>query len=280
MDKVILIGMLLIGLHACGGGSSVEKTSSSVSSDLTVNAGSDKSVMVNKSITIEGSIETDQQEGLSYVWKENNKILATTKTFIYTPTMIGVSRLSFIVQESDGSTHTDYMLVIVTEEENNREIPVLSEALKNEYLDATNKARVVSQDCGTKGMFSATTPIVWNEKLYHASYAHMQDLILSKTFSHDGSGTESDWAGHARNIKSTQVERVESHGYSWERLGENLAGGNMIGDAGEAVQAWLESDNHCANLMNPLFEEMGMVMLTDEDTLYVNYWGQNFGTPK
>ena len=194
--------------------------------------------------------------------------------------MTGTFLLSFVVQNSDGTFTIDSMRVIVTNEKIDTRIVSISEALIEEYLTAVNQARAKEQDCASKGKFRATTAVVWNEKLYKASYEHIQDLIASKTFEHEGSGTESDWAGYALGKKSTQVERVESYGYSWRGLGENLAGGQKIDTATKAVEAWLKSDEHCENLMNPLFEEMGMVMIYNEDSLYTNYWGQNFGTPK
>jgi len=185
-----------------------------------------------------------------------------------------------VVEDSDGATSSDNMIVIVTTQEINVTIPSLAETLIAKYIDAVNKARTTEQDCGSKGIFAATTKVTWNEKLYKASYEHMQDLIASKTFEHEGSGTESDWSGYLLSKKSSQVERVESYGYSWERLGENLAGGASINSVDKAIEAWLKSDNHCENLMNPAFKEVGMVMLTDDNALYTNYWGQNFGTPK
>ncbi|CAA6807068.1 MAG: SCP-like extracellular [uncultured Sulfurovum sp.] len=276
LSRVMLITTLTIIFNACGGGSG----SSSSSSKPIVNAGTNKHVVVNESISITGTVKTDKEEALHYEWKENENTLATTKTFVYTPTEAGAYTLSFTVQNSEGVSTTDTMIVIVTTQEIDRNIPSLSEALKSDYLTAINRARTTEQDCRSKGVLPATTTVKWNEKLYKASYEHIQDLIATETFSHDGSGTESDWSGYALSKKSTQVERVQSYRYSWERLGENLAGGTIIDTAEKAVQSWIDSDNHCENLMNPLFTEVGMVQLSDENSLYTNYWGQNFGTAK
>lgn len=277
----IFLGGLVVLLNACGGGTSTSSTSTDTEvSPITVEAGENQRVVVNKSITINGSVEADDTSNLTYEWRKDQEVLATTQSLTYIPTTPGTHLLSFVVEDSDGATSSDNMIVIVTTQEINVTIPSLPETLSIKYIDAVNKARTTEQDCGSKGIFAATTNVTWNEKLYKASYEHMQDLIASKTFAHDGSGTESDWSGYLRNKKSSQVERVESYGYSWERLGENLAGGDSIDSVDKAIESWLKSDNHCENLMNPAFKEVGMVMLTDDNALYTNYWGQNFGTSK
>ncbi|HHD75564.1 MAG TPA: hypothetical protein ENK95_01915 [Campylobacterales bacterium] len=278
---VFWVGALSILLNGCGGSETTQTTPQvSDSNQITVDAGLDKRTVVNQSIELEGSVSNSQSTAVSYEWKEGEQTLATTRIFSYLPTESGVHLLSFTAQNSDGSRNTDNMIVIVTTQVIDTNIPKMSNALISSYLNEINKARSQEQDCGTKGIFSATTSVSWNEKLYKASYEHIQDLIASETFSHDGSGTESDWTGYLLGKQSNQVERVESYGYSWQRLGENLAGGTKMDSAKAAIQAWLESDNHCENLMNPLFKEVGMVMLEDENALYTHYWGQNFGTPK
>jgi len=170
--------------------------------------------------------------------------------------------------------------VVVTSNDINYTIPSISNKLKNEYLHAINTARAEQQDCGSEGIFEATSKVKWNDKLYKGAYEHAQDLIVSKTFAHAGSGTESDWTGYGLSKPSDLISRAEAYNYKWSRLGENLAGGTTMDTADKAVASWLESDHHCANLMNPYFEEVGMVMLDDENSLYTHYWGQNFGTGK
>jgi uncharacterized protein YkwD len=216
----------------------------------------------------------------SYLWKYKENTLATTRSFSYTPTSLGVDTLDFSVLYNDGLKVTDTLKIIVTTTELNVSIPAISDTLKSEYLTAINTARTSAQNCRSGGSFAATSSVIWNDKLYKASYEHSQDLIASKTFAHEGSGTESDWSGYALGKSSDLVERSEAYGYEWSRLGENLAGGTNINTAEEAIDSWLESDNHCANLMNPNFTEIGMAMIKDDNALYINYWSQNFGTPK
>lgn len=159
-------------------------------------------------------------------------------------------------------------------------IPNLSPFVKNAYLTAVNKARSERQECGTQGVFLATGRLIWNDKLYKSAYEHTQDLVQSQTFSHKGSNTESDWTGRALGKASVLRERVETYGYKWKTIGENIGAGTTIDSAEKMVEGWLKSDYHCANLMNPKFTELGMVLIKDDSTRYTHYWTQNFGTPR
>jgi uncharacterized protein YkwD len=161
----------------------------------------------------------------------------------------------------------------------NNEIPVLSTSQQNEYLNAINLARSVEQDCRTKGKFPATLPLNWSDKLYKSSYEHSYDLATSNTFSHDGSGTASDWTGTALGTQSSMKERIEHYNYSWSRIGENIAAGTATNTATLVVQQWLDSDGHCANIMNASFTEVGMAMVQNASSTYTHYWTQNFGIP-
>jgi uncharacterized protein YkwD len=261
---------------------SEEKASSSIeqSETIKIDVGEDKHVKVNDTLTINAREVENDNNVSSYSWKYKEETLATTRSFIYTPTSTGVHLLDFSVLYNDGQEISDSINIIVTTVDINVTIPTSIDTLKLEYLKAINNARTHTQDCRTKGSFPATTVVSWNEKLYKASYEHAQDLIFSQTFAHEGSGNESDWTGYVLNKKSDLVERSESYGYEWHTLGENLAGGISLATAEDAVNSWLLSDNHCANLMNPNFKEVGMVMLEKEGSIYINYWAQNFGTPK
>lgn len=285
MMQVLWVGIVVIFFNACGGEEERNEPSEPISqttanTQLIVDAGDDKRAVIFESILIKGTVQTSNKASLQYQWIRNEKTLATTEAFTYVPTTLGSHELTFVVQDATGASSVDKMYVIVSNEEINTSIPAISKSTVNQYLSVVNQARSVPQDCGTQGTWASASPVIWNDKLYSSAYEHMQDLIVSQTFSHDGSGGESDWSGYPLGIKSTQVERAENYGYEWSRLGENLGGGASIDTAEKIVEAWLESDSHCANLMNPHFTEMGMVKITDETALYTNYWGQNFGTPK
>ncbi len=80
----------------------------------TANAGNDKSVQVNQTISISGSGTDGDGSIVSYEWKKGDTILATTAVFNYTPTIAGTDTLTLIVTDNDGAAHSDKMNVTVT----------------------------------------------------------------------------------------------------------------------------------------------------------------------
>ncbi|ADV45481.1 CAP domain-containing protein [Nitratifractor salsuginis] len=155
----------------------------------------------------------------------------------------------------------------------------ISDSQKKAYLKAINDARAQQQDCGSEGVKDPAPALQWNDALYRAADEHSYDMSESDTFSHDGSGTESDYTAQVLGLDhSTVVDRIENNGYSdWHRVGENIAAGTNMDTAEKAVQAWLNSPGHCANLMNPEFKEVGMSHRKKAGTHYINYWTQDFG---
>ena len=149
---------------------------------------------------------------------------------------------------------------------------------KQKYLDAINQARSQTQDCGSEGIKAPVAALKWNDKLYDSAYMHSNDLAETDTFSHTGSGTQSDivaWHLHP-NVGSTVTERIEYTGYVWSRNGENIAAG--YGTIESTMIAWLDSPGHCANIMNPNFKEVGIALVIKTDSEYYYYWTQDFGT--
>jgi uncharacterized protein YkwD len=275
--ELFLIIALVFSLNSCVG---TEKSTPNSLVTLSANAGDDQRVLVNETITIRGEGEATDKTELSYLWEKGSETLATTATFSYTPTRLGTENLTLIVTHNSGAIISDTMKIMVVDSEVISSTPTFSQNKIDEYLFAINKARSTQQNCGTGGAFSATTALLWNEKLYKSSYEHTQDLISSQTFSHFGSGSASDWTGTVLGKSSVLDERIETYNYKWKTIGENIGAGTLIDTAEKMVDKWLKSDNHCANLMNPNFTEVGMVLIKDENSLYTHYWTQNFGTPK
>ena len=154
----------------------------------------------------------------------------------------------------------------------------VSAALQQEYLDLLNAARAETQDCGTMGVFDPAPALTWNVRLDNAAYEHSNDMAQSNTFSHTGSGTATDTTAQDQALGrgSSFSERIRNNGYTqYRKAGENIAAGYAT--AQETVDAWLESDHHCANLMDPAFTEVGMVLVEKEGSDYGFYWSQEFG---
>lgn len=151
---------------------------------------------------------------------------------------------------------------------------------KKEILNTINKARSVARDCHDgQGLLPSAPALTWNNELYASAYEHSYDLALSNTFSHYGSGTTSDITGSNNGKKSYFIDRIEANGYSnYKIIGENIAGGHTTIEA--TVNAWITSPEHCANLMNSKFTDVGLAIAVDESSDYGIYWTQNFGAKK
>ncbi len=115
-------------------------------------------------------------------------------------------------------------------------------APEKKVVELINRARSKGMSCGGR-YYGPSRPLVWNEILGRASLKHclfMADKgILCHTSRHSG-GT-GEW-----------LSRL---GYNWQAYGENV--GEGYGTPEEVVRGWLESPDHCRNIMNPAFKEAG-----------------------
>ena len=78
----------------------------------TANAGADKTVTVNSSVTLYGS-GSDKEGSVTFEWKKGDEVLGTSKTLNYTPTVIGTDILTLVVTDDDGATTMDNVKVNV-----------------------------------------------------------------------------------------------------------------------------------------------------------------------
>ncbi len=78
------------------------------------NAGPDQSVEVNRKVTIAGSGTDSDGTIVSYEWKKDTAVLATTTAFDYIPTAVGIDTLMLTVMDNDGATASDSITVTVT----------------------------------------------------------------------------------------------------------------------------------------------------------------------
>ncbi|MCH9740342.1 MAG: CAP domain-containing protein [Epsilonproteobacteria bacterium] len=159
------------------------------------------------------------------------------------------------------------------------DITVVLKSENKDMLEALNFARSVSRDCNDgEGVVGPSNALVWNDELHAAAYEHSNDLAKSDTFSHYGSGTEYDiTAVNNGDGPSYFYERIEHNGYGeYHALGENIAGGQSTIE--DVMKAWLASPGHCANIMSEDFTEVGIAVVTEEDSTYGIYWTQNFGS--
>jgi len=155
--------------------------------------------------------------------------------------------------------------------------PKLNKSTKLYYLNLINEVRSHARSCGSAGYFSAAPALRWSEALYKAAYEHSTDMKKSNYFSHKGSNSLSDWTAKVQHLKSASSfkERIENNGYiSWKKIAENIEGGSSTVDA--AVSHWIDADRHCANLMNPLFTDVGMAHVGNRGSQISHFWTQTF----
>lgn len=130
-------------------------------------------------------------------------------------------------------------------------------------LTAVNTLRQAGCDCGTDA-YPATGKLVWNAQLYEAALNHAKDMHAHTYFSHTSPAGENVY------------HRLVASGYISDAsdiltYGENIAFGDFNLTA--AVQKWLTSPSHCANMMRSTYQEMAIA----HDG---NYWVQVFGAKR
>ena len=140
-----------------------------------------------------------------------------------------------------------------------------AEAAGRRLLKLANQARATPRYCGNSA-FNAARPLRWNNALAESARLHAEDMAHYDYFSHSG------------RDGSNPAERVERAGYRYRATGENIAAGQT--SAEDAMATWIASPEHCANLMNPAFTEMGAAFAVDSGSKMGVYWTQTFGRPR
>lgn len=187
------------------------------------------------------------------------------------------SKLWFSKRLADKSRYTNDSSQNSTSGDSKKIYP-LSDEVRDVYLDAINRARSQVQDCGKHGMMGPVDPLSWSDKLYNAAIEHSIDMGTVDFFSHDGSGKYSDITARSLGLGrgSRSAERVEFSGYAYQGVGENIAAG--IEDIDDVIEAWIDSDDHCVNLMSSSFTDVGLGLYRNKNTKHKYFWTQVFGT--
>ncbi|HEX8592745.1 MAG TPA: CAP domain-containing protein [Pseudomonas sp.] len=138
------------------------------------------------------------------------------------------------------------------------------ETAGNALLAQVNAARAQPRMCGRKP-YAAARPLAWNPALEAAAQEHSRSMADENYFAHQ------DLNG------DLPKERARAAGYTGRQVGENIASGQ--GSATKAMQGWLASPGHCANLMNPMFTQVGAAYGTNSRSHAGVYWTMVFGAP-
>jgi uncharacterized protein YkwD len=135
--------------------------------------------------------------------------------------------------------------------------------VQKQVLALVNQARGRGRRCG-KEQFASAPPLEASEPLFRAATAHARDMARRDYFEHQ-----------SRDGRSPK-DRVEAAGYRLRMTGENIAFGPET--AAEVVAGWLGSPGHCANIMEPRFQDMGLAVALGRKPGHY-YWVQEFGWP-
>ncbi len=141
--------------------------------------------------------------------------------------------------------------------------PPASASLEQQILDETNKRRAAGADCRTGGKFGPAPPLTMHPQLQQSARLHSQDMATKNYFSHTGLDG------------SSPFDRMKAAGYKGGTMGENIAAGNAT--AAATMTQWMNSDGHCANIMNPAYKHLGVGYFMGPSSTYKHYWTQNFG---
>jgi uncharacterized protein YkwD len=136
--------------------------------------------------------------------------------------------------------------------------PPAPNAFAQDLLARINAIRASAHTCGSTA-YPAATPLTWNTRVEDAARTQALYMQGNDVFSHTGANG------------SSVGDRLSASGYSWNAVGENIAAGYP--DAAAVVAGWLGSPGHCANMSNPAYAELGVVMQpgTSANT-YSTWW--------
>jgi uncharacterized protein YkwD len=131
-------------------------------------------------------------------------------------------------------------------------------------LNAVNEFRSQPRTCGSYGSRPAAQQLAWDCKAGAAALRHSMDMANNNFFDHEGSDG------------SSGGNRLTQAGYSWSSWGENIAAGTSFSSVSAVMNAWINSDGHCVNLMGSSFTHFGAAKFSNAASTYNVYWTQMF----
>lgn len=143
---------------------------------------------------------------------------------------------------------------------------VFLQSYSPQFMSAVIESSILSLT-NTKRVEAGSTALVRNEMLARAAQAKAEDMAERGYFSHIGPGGKEPWAW------------MLDGGYDYAYAGENLA--VRFSDSSEVVSAWMDSPSHRANVLRPVYTDIGIGvaqgMYEGRETTFVV---QFFGTPR
>jgi uncharacterized protein YkwD len=135
-------------------------------------------------------------------------------------------------------------------------------------LRLLNATRAVGAVCHHAGSTAVGAPLRWSASLAAVAAAQSQDMAALNRM------------GHRDSQNRSLTERLAAMGYRFSAAAENVAVGYPSLD--EVVDAWLESEPHCDNLMNAKVLELGLACSdarSGGDPGENRYWTLVLGAP-
>jgi uncharacterized protein YkwD len=114
---------------------------------------------------------------------------------------------------------------------------------EQDLLALINAQRAKACRCGSK-WYNAAPPLTWDTQLANAAQKHSDDMAKNRFFSHRG------YNG------SSMISRISAEGYRAVSCGENIFEGSS--SAVDAINGWMKSPGHCANIMNSNYKDVGL----------------------
>lgn len=134
--------------------------------------------------------------------------------------------------------------------------------IQTEVLHRVNALRAQGALCGT-AIYAAAAPLTWNPQLLQAAREHSSDMA------------ENDYFSHQRPDGNSPAQRMRAAGYNSSYVGENIAAGQPTVES--VVSKWMHSPEHCKNLMNPKFRNIGVACARNDAATYLLYWTMDLG---
>jgi uncharacterized protein YkwD len=146
-------------------------------------------------------------------------------------------------------------------------VPARSRApmLAERALQLVNEVRARGTLCGERS-FGPAPPIRLSGTLATVALGHAVDMAEHNYFEHV------DQAGRS------PADRVRAVGYQEKLVGENIAYGPQSVE--EVVRGWLDSPDHCENIMDPRFAEMGVAFAAGQASRRGLFWVQLLAAPR
>ena len=162
-----------------------------------------------------------------------------------------------------GCTHSNKKVIIVNQNQFFR--CEANYAIRKKVVHLVNKARSKKRYCGSKRCPSVRR-IKWNPKLAVAALKHSRDMAQHDFFDHTGSND------------ATVAQRVNSTGYTWRSVGENIYAGTETSE--DVIAGWLTSSGHCRNIMSSRFTEIGAACFSNPSSKFGTYWTLVLAAPQ